>query len=510
MKKRDHIGTTVRARLGFFLFGRKSKKKKTPKRKETEKIQRLDFAASNLVMRSASPLAASKGRRSLSRHQGAPATISRHLSRSYFKVPETRKQQRQRQRHLQFASASADNPGLDLDLDLSLSLSLDRARFPLLTSPCSPISHFVNLTSGLEAVPALLALGIHDFTVVRLTSTACEQRRHADFLSEVDASLLAALAAGRVALVWDTSSRERGGGGGRGGGAGDEEWREALLADAADGGGEPGLAAPSRSPRSLSRAGGGLRVPRALFWGLEFLRYACESRWNGGREASGASEGGGGGGGGAAAAAGAAASPSSPPPPPPLPPLEPPPPKAFLGEAGHDVTADFEQALRKEVPDGTKARVRYFRRFYQQQQQRQQLRASEGGSRFHDADDDGDGDGDGGKGIRLWGCYRPSRLDGGGGDEASRSAQEALFTLAFSSSCRGELSSSGSSGSRSREEGEDSTVLPLPLSPPPPPFSREALALELAELGWGLFTGGKDRAKRLRASRRRREAKREE
>ena len=169
-------------------------------------------------------------------------------------------------------------------------------------------------------------------------------------------------------------------------------------------------------------------------------------------------------------------------------------PRAFLGEAGHDVTAAFERALRKEVPDGTKARIRYFRRFHQQRQElreREREREREGEKcRFDDGRDK----------IRLWGCYRPSRLDSGGGDAGAMMAQEALFGLAFSG-CRGEVIS------RSREvEGgeEDSTFVP-------PPFSREALALELAELGWGLFTGGEDRAERLRASRRRRlEAKRGE
>ena len=346
-------------------------------------------------------------------------------------------------------------------------------------------------------MPTLLALGIRDFSLIRLTSTACEQKRHADFLNEVDASLLAALAAGRVALVWDTSSRERGAGGGET--DGDGEWREALLPD------DEGVGGRLASSAS-SRAGGGLRVPRALFWGLEFLRYACESRWNGNggekitaafpaaetaaEAASGADEEGGdsGGGGAPAAAAGttSAASPLTSPP-------SLPQPRAFLGEAGHDVTLNFEQALRKEVPDRTKARLRYFERFHRRHRQQQRQRREEGGSCCCCSDDE--------EGvIRLWGCYRPSRLDRGGGCEACARAQEELFGLAFSSRSGGR---SGRKSSREEEEEDDSTSLP-------PRFSREALALELAELGWGLFAGGEDRAGRLRASRRRREAKREE
>ena len=449
-------------------------------------------------MRFASPLAQGKCLLFPSTQRASPS-VSGFFSRS-IKVPGRRKQPPRR--HLQLAtSAAAATPldGLDLDsLDLlDLESRIDRSRFPLLTAPHSPVSHFVNLTNGLEAVPTLLALGIRDFTLIRLTSTACEQKRHADFLNEVDASLLAALSAGRVALVWDTSSRERGGRGEReeGDDDDDKEWKEALLSD--NGGGVSG---DGERGESVSRAGGGLRVPRALFWGLEFLRYACESRWNDADAAATTKEEEAEGGGTAGAAA-AATTTTSPPPPSP---------KAFLGESGHDVTLDFEQALRKEVPDRTKARLRYFRRFYhhhQQQQQQllqlqqQQQQGTEKAREREKGREEGAGQGggrssfdDGEEGIRLWGCYRPSKYDRGGGDEASRRAQGELFDLAFSSGAKG-------AGGQSAEED------PPPASPPVPRFSREAVALELASLGWGLFSGGADRAERLRASRRRREGK---
>ena len=401
-------------------------------------------------MRSASPLAP-KECRSLPRHQGAPAKISGYLCRS-LKLPEGRKQRPRR--HLRHpASAAADiNSSSSSSLDDLNPGPLDRARFPLLASRRSPVSHFVNLTNGLEAVPTLLALGVRDFTLVRLTSTACEQRRHADFLREADASLLAALAAGRVALVWDTSSRERGRG--RSGGEGAFEAAATAEASGADDGGQHGgEGTASTFSSSLS-----------------------------------------------------------PPPPPP--------PRAFLGEAGHDVTLDFERALRREVPDGAKARVRYFRRFYlsrrrqqqqqqQEQQERQQERQQEQQPRARGNGGGGGGSSSGDEGearIRLWGCYRPSRLDRGGGDEAARRAQEELFDLAFSSSGAASGAASGDRVGGGGEEEDDKTCLSLPPPPPPPPpFSREALALELADLGWGLFTGGEDRAERLRASRRRRE-----
>ena len=311
----------------------------------------------------------------------------------------------------------------------------------------------------------------------------------------------------------DGDDSEEAGGRGEGAGGDDREWREALLSDE---GGEEEEGSSSFLPRS--RAGGGLRVPRALFWGLEFLRYACETRWSGGEgafeaaataEASGADDGGQHGGEGTASTF---SSSLSPPPPPP--------PRAFLGEAGHDVTLDFERALRREVPDGAKARVRYFRRFYlsrrrqqqqqqQEQQERQQERQQEQQPRARGNGGGGGGSSSGDEGearIRLWGCYRPSRLDRGGGDEAARRAQEELFDLAFSSSGAASGAASGDRVGGGGEEEDDKTCLSLPPPPPPPPpFSREALALELADLGWGLFTGGEDRAERLRASRRRRE-----
>ena len=248
---------------------------------------------------------------------------------------------------------------------------------------------------------------------MRMPSTACEQRRFGDFLASVDVSLLAAAASGQVVLVWDTSSRDRGGIGVR---DVDEEWEEALLDDGDDDG-DP------------SRAGGGLRCPRALFWGLELLRFACERAWMVGRK----------------------------------------PRAALLGEAGHDVSLAFEDALRGRgssdsecsgVSEATKARIRYFRRFYPQ-----------------------------GADVRIWGCYRPSKLDGGGGGgvDASGQAQRKLFELA---SVSAKASESDDGGSR--------------VPSPPESFSRDALAKELASLGWGLFSGGADRAERLRASRKRR------
>jgi len=429
-------------------------------------------------MRFASPL---RSRSSPPPH-GASILISGCFTRN---LGSSRCAKQPRRRHLRSASTTTDDKASpDLDPLFESTRKLDRARFPLLTSPRSPVAHFVNLTNGLEAVPFLLRLGIDDFSMTRLTSTACEQRRHADFLNEVDVSLLAALAAGKVVLVWDTSSRERGASGGSSGNGedkeeddcDDKEWKEALLSDKKAGGEED---SPSSSSSS-SRAGGGLRVPRALFWGLEFLRYACETRWgDGANAAAGARKEEEGGGGEERMTATTTSSPPSPPPPRS---------RAFLGESGHDVTLDFEQALRKEVPDRTKARLRYFKLFYHQQQLQQQTANTRGNEEENETEN---------QPLRLWGCYRPSRLDRGGGDEASRRAQQELFELAFSSRSRG----GGSSGGGEKREGEEEG------STSRPRFSREALALELAELGWGLFTGGADRAERLRASRRRREAK---
>lgn len=114
--------------------------------------------------------------------------------------------------------------------------------------------HYVNLTAGAEALPLLRSqLGASPLSAsvrfCRITSTACEQQALAQVtLAEVaDASLLMDLALGEApVIVWDAGSRRR-----RRKGDDDE------ASDAED------LAC----------------CPRALWYGLEFARWALHTLW---------------------------------------------------------------------------------------------------------------------------------------------------------------------------------------------------------------------------------------
>jgi hypothetical protein len=92
---------------------------------------------------------------------------------------------------------------------------------------------FVNLTNGLEGVPALEAAGI-PFTFCRLQSSLCESQAMEQLVGELDSHLLMSLALGHPCFVVDYASRNRKRG-----------------------------------------------VPRALWYGLEFAAYALDSVWLG-------------------------------------------------------------------------------------------------------------------------------------------------------------------------------------------------------------------------------------
>jgi len=117
--------------------------------------------------------------------------------------------------------------------------------------PLSECFHCVNLTNGLEAVPHLRQLQL-PYSVSRIQSTYCEQAKWDELIIETDPNLLLSLATGnwcarlrqrhaanrpltiatRSCLVWDFGSRNRKRG-----------------------------------------------VPRAIWYGLEFLRYAATQSW---------------------------------------------------------------------------------------------------------------------------------------------------------------------------------------------------------------------------------------
>ena len=92
--------------------------------------------------------------------------------------------------------------------------------------------HFINLTNGLEALPVLQSVGIQP-AFVRIQSTLCEQGHLERLITELDATLLLRLALGQTCLIYDFGSRNK------------------------------------------KRA-----APRAIWYGLEFIKYALADAWN--------------------------------------------------------------------------------------------------------------------------------------------------------------------------------------------------------------------------------------
>ena len=92
--------------------------------------------------------------------------------------------------------------------------------------------HFLNLTNGLEALPMLRSAGISP-GYVRIQSTLCEQQELERVISDLDSSLLLHLALGHCCLIYDLGSRNK------------------------------------------KRA-----APRAVWYGLEFIRYTLSCAWD--------------------------------------------------------------------------------------------------------------------------------------------------------------------------------------------------------------------------------------
>jgi len=86
---------------------------------------------------------------------------------------------------------------------------------------------FVNLTNGIQAISGH---SLNGYSFVRIQSTACEQKRWAFILDDLDANLLIHLALGHDCRIYDYGQRG---------------------------------------------------IPRALWQGCEWVRYALERRWYG-------------------------------------------------------------------------------------------------------------------------------------------------------------------------------------------------------------------------------------
>jgi len=101
--------------------------------------------------------------------------------------------------------------------------------------PTNNCRHFVNLKNGIEAIPTLKReLNVVDYDFVRIQSSLLEAGNVEKMILELDAALLAQLALGRSCFVWDYGSR-----------------------DVVKGKGNP----------------------RALWYGVEFVRFALRREW---------------------------------------------------------------------------------------------------------------------------------------------------------------------------------------------------------------------------------------
>lgn len=111
----------------------------------------------------------------------------------------------------------------------------DAARRRRRRRPNNNCRHFVNLKNGIEAIPTLKReLQIVDYDFVRIQSSLLEAGNVEKMILELDAALLAQLALGRSCFVWDYGSR-----------------------DVVKGKGNP----------------------RALWYGVEFVRFALRREW---------------------------------------------------------------------------------------------------------------------------------------------------------------------------------------------------------------------------------------
>jgi len=141
--------------------------------------------------------------------------------------------------------------------------------------------HFLNLTNGIEALPGLTSLvsavGIpfEALRFCRIQSSHCEARDYYGVLESIDAEMLLLLALGYTVRVYDFGSRAKrwpGYGIGRLG-----EGRSSTSDAVGDshkgsGGNDPAGGSTGERPA--------LFVPSAIWWGLEWVRYALSRIWH--------------------------------------------------------------------------------------------------------------------------------------------------------------------------------------------------------------------------------------
>ena len=170
---------------------------------------------------------------------------------------------------------SSQDSSQDLSQDLSLRLAAGAC-----AARSAPL-HFLNLTNGIEALPELTSLvsavGVpfEALRFCRIQSSHCEARDYYGVLESIDAEMLLLLALGYTVRVYDFGSRAKrwpGHGIGRLG-----EGRSSTsdaVGDSHNGSGGNDPAGGSIGERPA------LFVPSAIWWGLEWVRYALSRIWH--------------------------------------------------------------------------------------------------------------------------------------------------------------------------------------------------------------------------------------
>ena len=131
--------------------------------------------------------------------------------------------------------------------------------------------HFINLTNGIELLQSLVSsCGVTPASVgfCRIQSSHCEACDFAAVLRELDHGLLLRLALGDAALIHDCGSR-------------DLAW-PTVPGEAVGGEGEQlSKGASGLLYEGLAGDGptGAASVPRALWWGVEWARFALRESW---------------------------------------------------------------------------------------------------------------------------------------------------------------------------------------------------------------------------------------
>ena len=164
------------------------------------------------------------------------------------------------------------------------------------TPPVSSATrHFINLSNGAEALPLLAGLPAEHVSFCRIQSSHCEAQDFNGVLSNLDHNLLMHLALGFECRVYDFGSRGN-------------YWTVTEEDKVGDGKGDGTSSGRSSSSGSISGSGSGEEVagggeekerrraegsassdvlkgekqyvPRAIWWGLEWSRYALNTLWH--------------------------------------------------------------------------------------------------------------------------------------------------------------------------------------------------------------------------------------